>query len=148
MNYPTSSVRKTIDAYLTKTGQRDTPILGREIDHAAIKDAAPSLLSQLQKSQASAGLIIFIAVGLLCALFVVGVALIFYYRNSPGTIALIFGGNFFSLLIIVFWLRRLWLEKTTIDTLMVLVSGMSTAEAAKVIVGFHFKAIKMTAGTP
>lgn len=141
MNYARSAVRKIVSEYLESVDQQDTPVLGKKQDQAAINAAAPAMLSSLQQSQASARLIIIVAVILLCALFIVGIALVFYYRDLPGTITFIFGGNFFSLLIVVFWLRRLWLEKTTIDTLLVLVSKLPPEEAAKIIVSFHFKSI-------
>ena len=65
MNYARSAVRKIVSEYLESVDQQDTPVLGKKQDQAAINAAAPAMLSSLQQSQASARLIIIVAVILL-----------------------------------------------------------------------------------
>jgi len=143
MDYANSQLELIISDYLRQTGQDAPAVLGEAKDVAA-SPALPALLDRLEKRQASAQIIIYTAVAVLAGLFLVGVALIAYHRDAPSTMAAIFGGNFFSLLIVVHWLRRLWLEKTAIDTLLIIVSGLPPAEAIRIVMKFHFSSIQAT----
>jgi hypothetical protein len=79
---------------------------------------------------------------LLCCLFIAGLGLVVYYRDSPERVAVLFGGGtFLSMLVIVGWLRKLWFDKRTMDLLLVLVQSMSPADAAKVLTTFYFGAL-------
>lgn len=146
MDYANSKLELIISDYLRQAGQDVPGVLGGDAKDLAASPALPALLDRLEKRQASAQIIIYTAVAVLASLFLVGVALIVYHRDAPSTMAAIFGGNFFSLLIVVHWLRRLWLEKTAIDTLLIIVSGLPAVEAVKIILKFHFSSIQ--AATP
>lgn len=140
MVFEESGLNQLLSQYASDIGQEVASPLGGGGGTPLIS-ATPILLSRLQKRQESARFIIVIAVILLCFLFFAGIALIAYHRNSPQIVSILFGGNFFSLLIVVYWLRRLWLEKTAIDTLLIIISGMTPIEAAKTLMKFHFASI-------
>jgi len=81
------------------------------------------------------------AVAVLCLLFVVCVFLVVYYRHSPKTTMLVFGGNILQLIVIVAWLRRLWLDKNTMEALLIVADELPPLEAAKIITNFYFKVL-------
>jgi len=96
----------------------------------------------LEEDATSTDRIVVAAVVLLCCLFVAGLGLVVYYRNSPEHAAVLFGGGtFVSLLGIVAWLRKLWFDKRTMDLILVLVQSMSPADAAKVLTTFYCGAL-------
>ena len=143
MVYLNTLTEKMVAHFLVATGQDDAQEMGETQDQSRLEGQSSKLVANLQARQVWAGRILIAAILVLCAIFLVGVALVFYYRDSPTTISILFGGNFFSLLVIVYWLRRLWLEKTVLDTLLILVASMPPTEAAKTITQFHFKAIRI-----
>ncbi len=82
--------------------------------------------------------IIVAAVSCLCCLFAVGLYLVIAFRNSPSTIVAIFGGTIFSLLVIVRWLRQLWLDKSLMDLLLYAADSLSPDELLKLVSTFYF----------
>lgn len=77
--------------------------------------------------------IIILAVMMLFILFATGVYLILLYQNDVKTIGVIFGGTFLSLLGIVGWLRKLWIDKNLLDMSVGIIDQLSPSEAAKYI---------------
>lgn len=143
MIYVSTPTETIVDDFLVATGQDDAQAMGVTQVQSRLETQSSTLVANLHARQLWAGRILIVAILVLCAIFLVGVALVFYYRDSPTTISILFGGNFFSLLAIVYWLRRLWLEKTVLDTLLILIASMPPTEAAKTITQFHFKAIRI-----
>ncbi len=135
------SLNAIIEAYLGGIGQLDEQELGGS-PNTVSAEYQQSLVASLSGQWKFNKGIIVVAISVLCAIFLLGIFLVIYYRDSPTAIAAILGGNFFSLLVIVGWLRRLWLENSTMGALLAIVEGMTPREAAKVITTWHFRAIK------
>ncbi|HSZ62580.1 MAG TPA: hypothetical protein VK828_12335 [Terriglobales bacterium] len=140
-----SSYIQSMQSYLREIGEADPKKLG---DAAALHApetlaaAQRSLERRLREDAKRTDRIIVVAVVLLCCLFFAGLGLVFYYRNSPGQLTIVFGGGaFLSLLGIVGWLRKLWFDKRTMDLLLVLVQSMNPADAAKMLATFYFGAL-------
>jgi alkylhydroperoxidase family enzyme len=136
---------QSIQTYLREIGEAEPKKLGVAAEPSALEiltGAQNSLERRLREDAKSTDRIIVVAVVLLCCLFFAGLGLVFYYRDSPGHVAAMFGGgSFLSLLGIVGWLRKLWFDKRTMDLLLVLVQSMSPADAAKVLATFYFGAL-------
>jgi len=82
------------------------------------------------------------AIVLLCLIFLIGVFFVFYYRDSPQTIGGIFGGTFFSLLAIIVWLRKLWVEKNFMDMATIVLTDLPPMEAAKFVETIYWNMLK------
>jgi hypothetical protein len=88
------------------------------------------------------GYMMHVAVGLLVALFLFCIFLVIYYRAQPNTAILLVGGNALQLVVLVGWLRRLWVEKTAVETLLISIEELPPSEAAKILLGFYFRTLK------
>jgi hypothetical protein len=88
------------------------------------------------------GYMMHVAVGIVIALFLFCIAVVIYYRDRPNTAIMVMGGNTLQLVLLVAWLRRLWVEKTAVDTLLIAVEELPAAYAAKLLLTFYFKAVK------
>jgi hypothetical protein len=139
-----STYVQSIQTYLREIGEADAKKLGGATAIRApevLAEAQNSLERRLREDAKSTDRIIVVAVVLLCCLFFAGLGLVFYYRDSPEQVKVMFGGGtFLSLLGIVAWLRKLWFDKRTMDLLLVLVQSMSPTDAAKVLATFYFGA--------
>lgn len=138
-------LNEAVQAYLEDTGQSTAPTFGRgKLDRNLGKSEV--LFERLRKSQEKADKVIVAAVACLVALFVLVVGLVLYLVDKPTIMTALLGGNIFATLIIVRWLRKLWLEKSAIDTLLVMVVDLPSAEGAKLIMEFYFRT--MSHGDP
>jgi hypothetical protein len=135
-------VEETVITYLKQIGQLEAQDLGSKRQEVTVANKE-FLLDSFQRQASANGKIIAVAVALLCVLFAVGVGLVIYFKNSPAALTAVAGGNLMSLLGIVAWLRRLWFEKNTMVALYLVAANLSPQEAAKVIVSFHFRAVKL-----
>jgi hypothetical protein len=88
------------------------------------------------------GYMMHVAVGVVLALLMFCIALVLCYRSGPKTAILVMGGNGLQLVLLVWWLRRQWIEKTAVETLLIATEELPPAEAAKLLLGFYFKALK------
>ena len=88
------------------------------------------------------GYIMQIAVGLVVVLFVFCLGVVVYYRQTPKVAITLMGGNLLQLVLLAGWLRRLWIEKTTLETLLIATEELPPAEASKLLLAFYFKALK------
>ncbi len=136
---------QSLQTYLREIGEVESKKLGDAPTNRApetLAGAQSALERSLREDAKSTDRIVVAAVVLLCCLFVAGLGLVVYYRNSPEHAAVLFGGGtFVSLLGIVAWLRKLWFDKRTMDLLLVLVQSMSPADAARVLTAFYFGAL-------
>jgi hypothetical protein len=136
---------QSIQTYLREIGEVESKKLG---DAPALRapetlaGAQGALERSLREDARKTDRIVVVAVVLLCCLFIAGLGLVVYFRDSPERIAVLFGGGtFLSMLGIVGWLRKLWFDKRTMDLLLDLVQSMSPADAAKVLTTFYFGAL-------
>jgi hypothetical protein len=136
---------QSVQAYLWEIGEGEAKKLGEAPPAPSVQilaGAQSSLERSLQKDAKRTDTIIVVAVVALCCLFVFGIVVMVYYRNSPQTIAIVFeGGSFGSMLVMVGWLRKLWFDKRTMDLLLALTQSMNPADAAKVVTSFYFGAL-------
>lgn len=138
---------QSIQTYLREIGEVESKKLGDTPSLRApetLAGAQSALERSLREDARHTDIIVVVAVVLLCCLFVAGLGLVIYYRDSPERVEVMFGGGtFVSLLGIVAWLRKLWFDKRTMDLLLVLVQSMSPADAAKVLTTFYFGALSL-----
>ena len=83
--------------------------------------------------------ILIISVVLLCILFFLGVYFAIYHRDDPTTMSVVLGGSIFSLLGIIVWLRKLWVEKSLMDVSLAVIDDLPAEEAAKYILVMYDK---------
>jgi hypothetical protein len=135
----------SVQAYLREIGEGEAKKLGEAPPAPSpetLAGAQSSLERSLQKDAKRTDRIILVAVMALCCLFVFGIVVMVYYRNSPQTLATVFeGGSFGSMLIVVAWLRKLWFDKRTMDLLLALTQSMNPADAARAVTSFYFGAL-------
>jgi len=98
------------------------------------------LRDSLQRQLRFNNSLIVVAVILLFGLFTLGAFLILYHRDSVNAVTVISGTTFATLLGIISFLRRLWLDKSAIDLLVQASYGLSPAESAKLVTSFYFRA--------
>ena len=142
MKYHGTGLQRTIDAVLAEASASTAPPLGEEANQIDPAKVTPKLVSGLQTLQGTDRHLILVLVVLICVLFSMGLGLVIYYRENPTRVSMVLGGNYLSLLVIVGFLRRIWLEKRTIDALLVIVESLKPAEAAKTLVDFHFRCMQ------
>ncbi|NHZ91033.1 hypothetical protein F2P45_18705 [Massilia sp. CCM 8733] len=132
---PTKSISDAISAFLTANNQHSAPHQGEPppIDprHSA------TLLDRFDHIQKSNRLSKTLAIGILVGTFLVTLYFAFLYQNDIKSVSFILGGNFLSLLVIAGWLRRIWLEGTTLDILCVLLQNLPPREAVQVLATFY-----------
>jgi hypothetical protein len=142
MKYEGTDLQQTIAAVLAEADASTAPSLGEEPNEIDAAKVTPKLVSGLQMLQGTDRHLILVLVVLICVLFLTGLGLVIYYRDNPTRVSLVLGGNYLSLLVIVGFLRRIWLEKRTIDALLVIAESLKPAEAAKTLVAFHFRCMQ------
>lgn len=131
-------IQAVFEEYLKEYDILELKTLGgssRGTEDAKVPDQrASELLSARLLQQAKVNnTIIMLAVGMLFVLFAIGIYLIIHYQDDVKTIGLIFGGTFLSLLGIVGWLRKLWIDKNLLDMSAGIIGQLSPAEAAKYV---------------
>jgi len=141
-------LEKIFEGYLILIDQQHGADLGEEPKReitAADNEHFAALLDEHLKFNRG---IIVVAIVLLCVLFGVGMFLVYTLRTSPTGIVTIAGGSFFSFLLVIRWLRRLWIEKSMIDVLIFVARDMPPKEAAKFLVRFYFKMLEDSKEVP
>jgi hypothetical protein len=124
----------SFEAYLKRLGRIGEIPLGEQRPTAQDNQL---FLNELKKRGNSNSIFVIIAFAMLIALFVIGVILIFHYRDSPKLMGAAFGGTFLSLLAIVGKLRQLWLEKFIIDHASLVLQNFSPEQAAEFILQLY-----------
>ena len=137
-------LEQTLADYLRRIGQYEPQSLGKASRPVTAEDAQ-FLRDSLSRQQKFNNSILIVAVILLCCLFLLGMFLIIRHRDSVSAVAVISGTTFAALLAIVRFLRRLWLDKSTMDVLLHASYGMSPAESAKLVTSFYFKTFETSA---
>jgi hypothetical protein len=139
-------LNEAVQAYLEEIGQSKAQNFGVEK-----KDFDPGkstvLFERLRRSQEKADKIIGAAVACLVVLFILVVGLVIYLIDKPTTVTVLLGGNIFATLIVVRWLRKLWLEKSAIDTLLIMVVDLPPAQGTKLIMEFYFRTMNQSDST-
>lgn len=133
-------ISKVVRSYLDRVGQNQPQVLGEQTVDFDPRDKT-MLLSGFAAVRKSNSLSKLLAIAVLVVIFSLTVYLALLHRNDMKFLSFILGGNFLSLLVIVGWLRRVWLEGTTLDILSLLIQSMSPQEAVQVISTFYFTAI-------
>jgi hypothetical protein len=131
--------KATAEAYL-KLLRRDQirPLGPSDLTAATITPADQQFLSgRLGEDRKFNNLLLVSAVVLLYAIFILAALLMWHYRDQPKQIAVCFGGSFFSLTLIVRWLRQLWIDKNFIDLIRSAASKLSPLEVAKLISTYY-----------
>ncbi len=131
--------KAVIARYVEKLGQTKAQGMGSATEAPPVDSGALSieLKNQYHRNQ----ILIWLAAALWTMLFLVGIFLVFLFRNNPAGLALILGGNLMVLSGVMFALRRLWLDLSAMGALLAILPGLSPAEAAKVITSYYFNAI-------
>jgi hypothetical protein len=130
------SVHQSLGEYLRHIGQFDPQPLGKEPRSITLQDSQ-FLRETLDRRTKSNTWIIIVAVGLLICLFGLEVFLILYNRDSITVTATTFA----SLLVIVGYLRRLWLDKSKMDVLIHASCVIGPEELAKLVASLYYKGL-------
>ena len=76
----------------------------------------------------------------LLTLYFIGIFFIFYFRDTPQTMAILFGGTFLGLAVVIKPLVCLWRERMLMDTLRTLIRGLSVDDAIRNAVREYIRA--------
>ncbi len=131
-------LQSALGSGLRAVDQAAAPDLGKA-SGGSTESGKQEMLRILRKQQNVNASFLWVALVLLVILFGVGGGLIYLYREQPGVLTVILGGNLFTLLAVIDWLRRLWRDKSVLDALLFTVSGMAPEDAIKVISTFYFR---------
>ena len=129
--------RTTVAAYLQRLGRDKIADLGPSEIPAVTAEDQTFLTQQLTEDKRFNNLLLLSAVLLLYAIFILAALLVWHYRDQPKLMAVCFGGSFFSLTVLVRWLRQLWLDKNFIDLIIRASSQLAPLEVAKLISTYY-----------
>lgn len=104
-------LKTIVENYLGSTGQLEEVPLGGGGEREPPAEANVRLSAALHERLKFSDRIALILVLMLCILFVVSVARMFYYRDDGNTTGIV-AGSLLANLLIVGWLRRIWRDVT------------------------------------
>jgi len=101
---------------------------------AAVNDDQKNLLvnNLIRENQFNKSLIVVIT-AMFVVLFGVAIFFCFYYRNSPQTMGIIFGGSFLGIMGIMKALQGVWEKKCKMDMLLTIIPNISAEQVVVVI---------------
>ena len=125
---------KQLESYLRGAGSLEAAVLGEPArQRMPSQEQNEEFVMNLGQSfHLRNSLVILIALMYL-ALFAAGLWLVFVLRGNPGVIPAVLGGNVLSLAAIMYWLTRLWRDKTYLDVVTDVVRGLPPREAVRVL---------------
>ncbi len=121
--------------YIALAGQHEPAALGEE--HGPPPDPRTLRDDLLQERKGNTRFLI-VAAGALIGIYAVIVYLIILNRHDPKTILALCGSNFVALLLIVRWLRQLWLDKSLMDLLIHSADSLDPDALLRLVTGFYF----------
>jgi hypothetical protein len=133
-------MRQSLGEYLRHIGQSEPQPLGKKPRSITSEDSL-FLRQTLDRQVKSNDWIIVVAVVLLIFLFLLEVFLILYNLNSIPATAVISATTFASLLGIIGYLRRLWLDKSVMNVLIHATSVIAPEDLAKLVGTLYFKGL-------
>lgn len=134
-------IKKIFEDYLNRIGELKPVQLGDDDKRIVTEKDSAFLETQINGQRNFNNTIIIVAMVVLCVIFLVGVALVIKYIDHIEKINIVFGGTFLSLLSIVYWLRKLWLEKSVLDISMGIIQNMPPEKAADYISTLYWRMI-------
>lgn len=138
-----NDVKSIFQKYLKDTQLLQLEQLGSEQKAVKVTEKEGNLLKDNLTAQMKFNNnIVVISIVLLCIIFLTGIFFVFYYRNSPSTIGVVFGGTFLSLLAIVTRLRKIWLEKSLMDVSLSVINDLPPEDAAKFIQTIYYNMLE------
>jgi len=127
-----------IAAFVAQIGHQSVLPLGaneRIVDKADVD----FLLERFRRTQKLTNFLIFAAASTVLAVFLMSISIMYIYISQPKVVVFLFGGDISTLMVATVMLRRLWMDKVTVDILTVIIAGMSPREAAKTLTTFYFQ---------
>lgn len=135
-----------VEHFLKETRQLDFIQLGGEETEIEVTTKQINTFKEtLSKSKRFNKNIILFAIILLGITFLIGIFFVFYHRDNPRTIGLLFGGTFLSLLVIITQLRKLWLNKSLMDLSLSVIQDLPPKEAAKFVETIYWNTLNTKA---
>ena len=143
-------LRKIYEDYLQKIGKLDKDVRfggpgegvekeEKTVDNQElIRKESAHLAQRLKERFKWNNRIIFAVILLLFFLFALGIFLIFWYREFLLTNKVILSGTFLSVFPIIYWLYRLWREKSFMDITLSILEGLSPQQAAQFISSIYW----------
>jgi hypothetical protein len=133
------TLESTIESYLKRIGQSTAIALGPK-EKRATREDSDALASSIAPQSKGIAWTLRIAVAMLCAIFLGSLGIIFYYRDDPTRIGVLLGagGGLFSLLAVIRWLRRLWIEENTMEFIRKILDDLPPEKAAEMISQYYF----------
>ena len=134
---------KIFSGFLKESGVLKQVTLGGTRDAVVVSKSTSSNFDQsLQEQLKMNRYMLIMAMILLGMIFLMGVFFVFYYRDQPQTLGMIFGGSFFTLLVVVMWLRKLWVENNLIEMSRAVLQNLPPTEAVKFIETLYWNMLK------
>jgi hypothetical protein len=133
-----SDVKASFEVFLLGLQRESVGHLGSDIvPEVATSANTKPLLDSLNNDRRFNNRLLISAVVLLYGIFLLAAFLIWYYRDHPSLIGVVFGGGLLSLTLLVRWLRQLWIEKNVIDLVIRASSNLSPAEVARLVMTYY-----------
>jgi hypothetical protein len=119
---------------------------GGKADQASIKkitSAEQERLHQIiEAQQRFNNRILLFAVVMVGLVFLLGVGFAALHRDNPTALGVAFGGNLFSLLVTVGWIRRFWIEKGLLDLARLATEEMAPEQAIELAMIIYWRLLK------
>src|SRR5262249_55820925 len=128
-------LQSALEDYLRLIEQQEGAHLGEKAKREETASDNEHFVTWLDETLKFNKAIIVVAIVLLCILFGMGMFLVYTLRASPRGIVIVSGGSFLSFLVVIRWLRQLWIEKSMMDISMYAAREMPPKEAAIFLTG-------------
>lgn len=136
-------IEKSFEQYLSAIGRLKEESLGGEEEASPITVTNSKMMEKLLISQSKFNNnMLMVAIIGLCVIFIIDIFFIFYYKDNATALSVILGVTGLSLVGVIKWLRKLWLEKSVLDVSLAVVENLPPTEAAKFIETTYWSIIK------
>lgn len=133
------SLRSELHGFLKELGILTPVTLGSQKIPEISDDHKRSLQRILERQQAFNNRVLTLAISMVAVVFVLGIFFAVYYRDSPSILEVVLGGNLFSILVTVVWIRKLWIEKGLVDLARLAMQEVSTEEAIRLASSIYWR---------
>jgi hypothetical protein len=138
-------LQQDLHAFLAGLGLTAAVPFGRKADQAtkkitpADKERLHNIIDGQQRFNNRILLVAMMMVGLV---FLLGVGFAVLHRDNPTALGVAFGGNLFSLLVTVGWVRKFWIEKGLLDLARLATEEMAPEQAIELAMIIYWRLLK------
>ena len=132
------NLQKALGKVLSEVGALEPVTLGAAPKQKASPADKEKVEQVIAEQRVFNSRVVTLAISMLVAIFIIAVAVALYHINRPAVATAAIGGNLLSLVLIVSWMRRLWIERGIIDLAQVAIRELAPEEGIKLACSLYF----------